>query len=151
MAPGTTHPLHQSDGTLLSIEADDQIHVADVQTLLAHARGHQGVKTALAEPAHHLRETPALHMLLSNTGTQCKRRRICTSSCSFWVKPRTPFPADAWPMKVMTLTRGWWRFSISAISWTLSRKDEKIITRVFSPLDESSGFVEPPEAKTFNR
>lgn len=55
-----------------------------------------------------------------------------TSSCSFWVKPLTPFPAEAWPIKVMTLISGAWRFNIAAISCTLSRNDEKIITRVLT-------------------
>lgn len=64
---------------------------------------------------------------------------ICTSNCSFWVKPLTPFPAEAWPIKVMTLISGAWQFNIAAISCTLSRNDEKIITRVLTSCAPQSG------------
>lgn len=59
-------------------------------------------------------------------------KKMSTSSCSFWVKPLTPFPAEAWPINVMTLISGAWRFNMAAISCTLSRNDEKIITRVLT-------------------
>lgn len=65
--------------------------------------------------------------------------RISTSSCSFCVKPLTPFPAEAWPIKVMTLISGAWWFNIAAISCTLSRNDEKIITRVLTSCVPQSG------------
>lgn len=60
------------------------------------------------------------------------RQLMSTSSCSFWVKPLSPFPVEAWPMKVMTLISGAWRFNMAAISCTLSRYDEKIMTRVLT-------------------
>lgn len=45
-----------------------------------------------------------------------KGNTVSTSSCSFWVKPLTPFPAEACPIKVMTLISGVWRFNMAAIS-----------------------------------
>lgn len=60
------------------------------------------------------------------------RHLVSTSSCSFWVKPLTLFPVEAWPINVMTFISGVWRFNMAAISCTLSRNDEKIITRVLT-------------------
>lgn len=53
-ASRAAHALDQTDGTLLSIETHDEVHLTDVQTLLADTRGHQRVEAALAEPPHHL-------------------------------------------------------------------------------------------------
>lgn len=35
-----SHPLHQSDGTFVSIKADNEVHLSNVQTLLSHTRGY---------------------------------------------------------------------------------------------------------------
>lgn len=64
---------------------------------------------------------------------QAKPTSFLTSSCSFCVKPFVLLPME-WPTKVITLTAGWCWLSISAISWTLSRKEEKIMTLVSAGL-----------------
>lgn len=53
-ASRAAHALDQADGTLLSIKTHDEIHLTDVQTLLADTRGHQRVEAALTEPTHNL-------------------------------------------------------------------------------------------------
>lgn len=59
-----SHPLHQADGVLLRVEADDEVHLPDVQALFTHAGRHQRVEASLAEPVHDLphkrRETNAI-------------------------------------------------------------------------------------------
>lgn len=49
-----SHPLHQADGVLLRVEADDEVHLPDVQALFTHAGRHQRVEASLAEPVHNL-------------------------------------------------------------------------------------------------
>lgn len=49
-----SHPLHQADGVLLRVEADDEVHLTDVQTLFTNAGRHQRVEAALAKPVHDL-------------------------------------------------------------------------------------------------
>lgn len=53
-----------------------------------------------------------------------------TLSCSFWVKPFMPLPADDWPIKLIALTRGSCCFSMLVISSTLSLYCEKIMILV---------------------
>lgn len=53
-AARAAHPLHQPHRALLGVEADDEIHLPDVQTFLPDAGGHQGVIPALTEAFHHL-------------------------------------------------------------------------------------------------
>lgn len=70
------------------------------------------------------------HVVTLHRRFKLNKHVVATSSCSFWVNPLTPFTAEAWPMKVITRISGAWWFNMAAISCTLSRKDEKIITRV---------------------
>ena len=38
LAAGASHALHEADWTLVCIEADDEVNVADVQTFFTDAR-----------------------------------------------------------------------------------------------------------------
>lgn len=98
----------------------------------------QSYKTTRPQHDHHTVAYITFAVILSGS-MSVSQTSISTSSCSFWVKPLTPFPAEAWPIKVMTLISGAWRFSIAAISCTLSRNDENIITRVLTSCEPQSG------------
>lgn len=55
LPPGAPHPLHQADGAVLRIEANDEVHLSDIQPLFPDTGGHQCVEASLTEPGHHLR------------------------------------------------------------------------------------------------
>ena len=55
LPPRPPHPLHQPDGTLVSIKADNEVNLSDVQSLLSDTRSHQGVVASLTEVAHNLK------------------------------------------------------------------------------------------------
>lgn len=54
LASRASHPLHQADGVLLRVEADDEVHLPNVQTLLTDAGRHQRVEASMAKPVHDL-------------------------------------------------------------------------------------------------
>jgi len=51
---GPPHALDEPDRTFVRVKADDQVDVADVETLLTDACGHQGVVSATAKLADDL-------------------------------------------------------------------------------------------------
>lgn len=51
------HALDQADGALLRVKAHDQVHLADVQSLLTHTRGHQRVEATFFKPPHNLHDS----------------------------------------------------------------------------------------------
>ena len=65
LPPRPAHPLDQPDGRLGDVVADDEVDLADVETLLAHAGRHQGVVPARPESPHNLDLLPLTQALLS--------------------------------------------------------------------------------------
>ena len=55
LPPCSSHPLHQPDGTLVSIKADNEVNLSDVQSFLSDTCSYQGVVTSLTKVAHHLK------------------------------------------------------------------------------------------------
>ena len=56
LSPCAAQTLHQSDGALGRVEADDEVHLTNVQSFLSHACGYKGIVATRSELADNLEE-----------------------------------------------------------------------------------------------
>lgn len=60
----TSHSLHQADGILLCIEANNEVHLSDIQPLLPDTGRHQCVEASLSELVHYLKQKRTIDLKL---------------------------------------------------------------------------------------
>lgn len=54
LASRAPHSLHQANGILLRIKANNEVDLSNIQPLFPHTGGHQRVEAPLSELVHHL-------------------------------------------------------------------------------------------------
>lgn len=72
-----SHALDHPDRTVQSIKADDKVHLANVQTLLGDARGHEAVKLPRKKRLHDCLEHPEVFTF------QRMIAGVCACVCEF--------------------------------------------------------------------
>lgn len=64
LTPGAAHTLYEAGGIFLRVEAHDEVNLADIQSFLPYAGGHERVEATLTEPVHHLLKRNHQHSVL---------------------------------------------------------------------------------------